>query len=159
MNQISADDVVSGTFAADSIRQQTDSRVDPTLNVDIAYLYSAPLVSGTTPIEPIGLVEDRRSFCQCLDESRRAVRVRFEAATIENLRTVVTKQCRVLHYSGHATPDQGLAFEDGCGGLHNHFSVPKLKTLFQAGGTSSVQLCVVAAVRTAMFYSDLYNSI
>lgn len=118
---------------------------DPTLNVDIVYLYSAPLVSGTAPIEPIGLAEDRRSFCQCLDESRRRVRVRFEASTIENLRTIVTKQTRVLHYSGHATPDQGLAFEDGSGGLHHHFSVPKLKALFQAGDTRNVQLCVVAA--------------
>jgi hypothetical protein len=73
------------------------------------------------------------------------VRVRFEASTIENLRVVVTKQCRVLHYSGHATPDQGLAFEDGMGGLHHHFSVAKLKLLFQAGDTRNVRLCVVAA--------------
>jgi hypothetical protein len=82
---------------------------------------------------------------QCLDESRRRVRVRFEASTIENLRVVVTKQCRVLHYSGHATPDQGLAFEDGMGGLHHNFSVAKLKQLFQAGDTRNVRLCVVAA--------------
>ena len=102
---------------------------DITENIDIAFLFSSPLVAGDTPIEQISLELDRKTLYDCLDESKREVYVRFEFSTIENLRTIITKRTRVLHYSGHATAEQGLAFEDGLGGLHRHFSVSKLKSI------------------------------
>jgi hypothetical protein len=61
--------------------------------------YSDPLVHWDgQPIESLALTTEKRLFYDCLNEAQRAVNIRFEAATTENLRTIVTKGTRVLHY-------------------------------------------------------------
>src|SRR5689334_18724455 len=98
--------------------------------IDVAYLYSAPLVSGIQRVDNIDVTADMKIIANCMTEANRVARVRFESATIDNLRTVITKGVRVLHYSGHGTPDLCLAFENGSGGLHTNFTIEKLRALF-----------------------------
>lgn len=113
-------------------------------SIDVAYLYSAPLVSGIQRVDNIDVTADMKIIANCLTEANRTARVRFESATIDNLRTVITKGVKVLHYSGHGLPDLCLAFENGAGGLHANFSIDKLRALFSAGRTQ-VDFVFVAA--------------
>jgi len=60
-------------------------------------------------------------------QARRAIRLRFEHATTDRLRTLVTLgTCVGLHYSGHGDPNY-LSMEDGRGGAH-FVQVQGLKT-------------------------------
>lgn len=59
-------------------------------------------------------------------QANRQFRVRFEASTVDNLRTIITKGVKAIHYSGHGTPDHSLSFENGAGGLHTNFGIDKV---------------------------------
>ena len=55
--------------------------------------------------------------------------------------------------TGHATADHGLAFEDGMGGLHQHFSVSKLKGL----SFPSIFLMLVSSFHCYILLSSLQH--
>jgi hypothetical protein len=136
------------------------------MSSDIAYLFSHPLVHGDAHAALEGgaldLEGERRTLRASLTEADRAVRVRFDAATVDSLRALMTHGTKVLHYSGHGF-ENALALENGRGALHPAFTVDKLSALFSAGGggshsrgaddgadsgtasTSGVQLVFVAA--------------
>lgn len=69
---------------------------------------------------------------KALDNARKAVTLRMECATADNLRALVTLGCRTLHYTGHGLPTC-LAFEDGEGRMHA-LEAEQMKFLFTAGG-------------------------
>ena len=71
-----------------------------------------------------------------LNNAGKAVNLRMEVATSNNLRTLVTLGCRALHYTGHGLPSC-LAFEDGEGKMHG-LDAESLKRLFAAGGGAQV---------------------
>ena len=116
----------------------------------LGVLFSAPLVctdpaSGLVhPMEMLDFAKEKALICDSLREARRNIRLRFEHATTDRLRTVVTLgACSGLHYSGHGDPT-GLLCEDGRGGAH-FVRVPALKKLLQAGGVASLQFVFVSA--------------
>eukprot|EP00003_Mantamonas_plastica_P029264 TRINITY_DN689_c0_g2_i9.p1 TRINITY_DN689_c0_g2~~TRINITY_DN689_c0_g2_i9.p1 ORF type:complete len:711 (-),score=251.79 TRINITY_DN689_c0_g2_i9:1370-3502(-) len=69
--------------------------------------------------------------------------VKQENATINNFRFLINDGCRAFHYSGHGM-ENSLTFEDNVGRTHD-LDVNDLKTLFSAGGTSSVKFVFVSA--------------
>ena len=78
-----------------------------------------------------------------LRESGRLVPVATEVATVDNLRSLLTRGAfSCLHFSGHGHPD-ALAFEDPQGAAH-FISLQHLQRLICAGDSSShVQLVFV----------------
>ena len=72
-----------------------------------------------------------------MPEGGRRVRASFEAATADNLRSLLTRGVfNALHFSGHGVP-HALAFEDGHGQAH-FIELAMLKRLMAAGsGTAS----------------------
>ena len=71
------------------------------------------------------------------------MRAAFEVATVDNLRSLLTRGVfSCLHFSGHGHPDS-LAFEDPCGAAH-FISLPLLQQLISAGdSTRAVRLVFV----------------
>lgn len=86
-------------------------------------------------IEALDFDAEREAIASALDAARRhthGVRVRFDVATTERLRSYVTLgKCDVLQYSGHGHP-QALTFEDGRGGLQP-LTPAGIATLVNAG--------------------------
>jgi hypothetical protein len=145
-NASSADSDRSPPTSPHGVQLQQLSLPEEAKETHIAFLYSEPLISADhEPIVPVDFESEKQLLIDCLNESNRSVSIRFEAATVENLRTLVTKRVKILHYSGHATPDKSLSFEDARGSLHRNFTKEKLKHLFQAGNTAGVDLVFVAA--------------
>ncbi|KAJ1625495.1 hypothetical protein T492DRAFT_234712 [Pavlovales sp. CCMP2436] len=89
----------------------------------LGVLFAAPLayVDGAGAVhamEPLDFEKERELICESVRESGRQLGVRFEAATTDRLRTLVTLgRCAGLHYSGHGDP-QFLTLEDGKGLTH-----------------------------------------
>ena len=86
--------------------------------VDVSYFFSEPLVSSKNgrnikAIENIDIKSDLENLISVLHQSNRQVRFRADSCTIDNLRNVLTKGARVIHYSGHGTSNRSLSFEDG----------------------------------------------
>ena len=102
----------------------------------LAYLYASPLVhrqfGEKVPIDVLDTSAERDILRAALLESNRAIALRDEVATSDNLRMLVTLGCRALHYSGHGMP-RCLAFENGRGEMHP-LEVSMMKKLFSAGG-------------------------
>jgi len=92
----------------------------------VCALFSAPLAyqvqqSGSVNgIDALDFDAERERIKQGFDAARfyrDGVRVRFDVATIERLRTyVIQAKCDILHIAGHGHPKY-LTFEDGRGGL------------------------------------------
>eukprot|EP00592_Proboscia_alata_P003201 CAMPEP_0194375938 /NCGR_PEP_ID=MMETSP0174-20130528/24497_1 /TAXON_ID=216777 /ORGANISM="Proboscia alata, Strain PI-D3" /LENGTH=2279 /DNA_ID=CAMNT_0039156461 /DNA_START=633 /DNA_END=7472 /DNA_ORIENTATION=+ len=107
----------------------------------ITVLFSAPLVwkkTGTdllVPIEMLDLETERELLWQCFKEASVNIDLFFDNATTDRLRTVMTKGCGCLHYSGHGSPDY-LIFEDGKGGLH-WLGSEKLKKFITEGAKNN----------------------
>ena len=85
----------------------------------LGVLFSEPLVwpeeNGASPaIAPWDFAEERDLIFESLSQAGRALEVRLEAASMENLRHLILDGCRVLHYSGHGSP-RFLPFEDDRG--------------------------------------------
>ena len=88
--------------------------------------------------------KERNLICDSMREARRNLKVRFEHATTDRLRTLVTLgQCCGMHYSGHGDR-QFLSMEDGRGSAH-FVRVPALKKLLQAGSLASLRFVFVSA--------------
>ncbi len=80
----------------------------PGMKYHVGYLTSYPLVTlknrADTHPEPIKLLrlqKDVDETRQALREINKAVRVRFEHASVQNCGDLLNKGCKVLHYSGH----------------------------------------------------------
>jgi len=116
-------------------------------SIQLAILYAAPLVyqdqEELYSQEILNFETECGKLFDSLSEAGREIKVRVEAATVENLRMLVTLGCRVLHYSGHGSEDF-LDFEDGRGGTHE-LDADTLKQLFAAGGTRGVECVFVSA--------------
>mmetsp|Transcript_7410 Transcript_7410/g.11229 ORF Transcript_7410/g.11229 Transcript_7410/m.11229 type:complete len:1254 (-) Transcript_7410:179-3940(-) len=122
--------------------------LDAKVRHDLVYLHSQPLIyhgpdGQIYDVEPLNFSGEKDKLFRTLKEAGRALRIRAEAATTENLRKLVTLGCRALHYTGHGLPNS-LVFEDGSGGCHMLIA-KDLKKLFGAGGGGGVQFVFVAA--------------
>ena len=116
----------------------------------LGVLFSAPLVctdpaSGqVVPMDMLDFAKEKALICDSMREARRHLRVRFEHATTDRLRTLVTLgQCCGMHYSGHGDRSF-LSMEDGRGSAH-FVRVPALKKLLQAGSLASLRFVFVSA--------------
>ena len=124
---------------------QTTAAARPT----VAVMFSAPLayLGEDRHLHSMPLVDhetERELICRSFEEAAKDIALTFGFATTDYLRSVVTRGCRVLHYSGHANP-QVLSFEDGFAGVH-FVRVDQLRSLFAAGGAEGKpELCVVSA--------------
>jgi hypothetical protein len=78
---------------------------------------------------------ERTLLCRSLREAGGLAKLTFSHATTDILRTIITKGCRVLHYSGHGN-SKFLSFEDGAG-LFHPLENERLKHLFAAGAGDS----------------------
>ena len=95
-------------------------------------------------MEMLDFERERSLICDSMREARRGIKLRFEHATTDRLRTLVTLgACAGLHYSGHGA-ENFLSMEDGRGGAHL-VRVPALKKLLQAGGVASLRFVFVSA--------------
>ena len=111
-----------------------------TTMVDIAFLSSTPLIrkdqhGRRTPLEVLDVKEEKKLLLRALREAGRRVRVRFQPATSDNLRKMVTLGTRCVHYSGHGLQDE-LVFEDKYG-AHHGLDPDRLRELIAAGGGGS----------------------
>ena len=115
----------------------------------IAHLSSTPLIrkdrhGRRTPLEQLDVKLEKRLLLRSLREAGRQVRVRFETATSDNLRKMVTMGTRALHYSGHGLENE-LVFQDKYG-QHHGLDVDKLRELITAGGGANcIQFAFVSA--------------
>ena len=88
----------------------------------MSVLFSAPLVchdsQGTlTPTPSSDHESEKGTLVRTFREAQCPVHLNFSYATTEKLCSEVSRGCHALHFSGHGH-SQGLAFEDGAGGLH-----------------------------------------
>lgn len=98
----------------------------------------AVLPSGVlVPTEFVDLCKERQLLCKLMSETRSALGLDFDYATIDRLRTAVTLGslggCIGWHFTGHGTRDGRLAFEDGRGAMHL-VNPDELFELLQADG-------------------------
>jgi hypothetical protein len=102
----------------------------------LSVLFSAPLAWQDTrnqlhPIQTLDYAGEREALVQVFHEAKRDVGLRFDFATTDALRTVVTLGCKALHFSGHGHP-HCLNFEDGRSGLQ-FITIEQLSELCKAG--------------------------
>lgn len=95
--------------------------------LDLVVLHAAPLVIKDSkgrifPMEKLDLEAERRAITTALltDVRHKAISVRFEIATADILRILMTtSRCKVLHFSGHGLGQRAaVCFEDGVGCTH-----------------------------------------
>ncbi|OWZ24230.1 hypothetical protein PHMEG_000766 [Phytophthora megakarya] len=95
--------------------------------LDLVVLHAAPLVIKDSrhriyPMEKLDLEAERREISNSLltDVQHKAIHVRFDIATADILRSLMTAwKCTVLHFSGHGLGQRAaLCFEDGAGCTH-----------------------------------------
>lgn len=95
--------------------------------LDLVVLHAAPLVIKDSkgriyPMEKLDLEAERRAITSSLltDVRHKAIHVRFDIATADILRSLMTAwRCKVLHFSGHGLGQRAaVCFEDGAGCTH-----------------------------------------
>lgn len=117
--------------------------------LDVAYLFSQPLVFGEEALPFINIELDRQNVVSAMEESGKNITFRSEVATPDNLRSIITKGVKIIHFSGHGL-DKSLALENGVGGTHQILHAEKLKNLFEAGNTNGVDFVFVAACNSEL---------
>src|SRR3954454_2164571 len=120
----------------------------PDVPFRIGILRSVPLVhvdsvGGVDETIDLDFEAERRALFESFTESGRLIEARVDVATAEKLRMLVTLGYRVLHYTGHGSPNT-LSFEDGLGGEHL-LETSVLRDLVSAGGEPLVDLAFVSA--------------
>lgn len=121
----------------DDFDDDDDQLEENALNAEfLSVLFSAPLAWQDTrnqlhPIQTLDYAGEREALVQVFHEAKRDVGLRFDFATTEALRTVVTLGCKALHFSGHGHP-HCLNFEDGRSGLQ-FITIEQLSELCKAG--------------------------
>jgi len=76
-------------------------------------------------------VQERALLFNTLNQAQKAIRLRMEVATSDNLLRLITMGVRAIHYTGHGMP-ACLAFEDEEGKMHP-MDPAQLKELVEAG--------------------------
>jgi len=114
----------------------------------------AVLPSGVlVPTEFVDLCKERQLLCKLMSETRSALGLDFDYATIDRLRTAVTLGslggCIGWHFTGHGTRDGRLAFEDGRGAMHL-VNPDELFELLQADGGIRLQFVFLAACHSEL---------
>ncbi|TYZ60538.1 hypothetical protein PybrP1_003071 [[Pythium] brassicae (nom. inval.)] len=114
------------TVAPQQPQPQPPAASDPNA-LHLVVLHAAPLVIKDSkgriyPMEKLDLEAERRAITNSLrtDAQHKAIQVRFDIATADVLRSLMTAwPCRVLHFSGHGLgQNPALCFEDGAGCTH-----------------------------------------
>lgn len=118
----------SGDASASSTAASTQAWLPRDENaLDLVVLHAAPLVIKDSrhriyPMEKLDLEAERREISNSLltDVQHKAIHVRFDIATADILRSLMTAwKCTVLHFSGHGLGQRAaLCFEDGAGCTH-----------------------------------------
>jgi hypothetical protein len=131
--QDSANGYASSITSFTSIGSADDLR--PNVGI-VAALFANPLVfhdkeRRANPMPSLDWETERKLLRNSLRDAGGHATITFSHATTDTLRTVLTKGCHVLHYSGHAN-ETYLSFEDGAGGLHC-LGNERLQELFAAG--------------------------
>ncbi|RLN78612.1 hypothetical protein BBJ28_00011602 [Nothophytophthora sp. Chile5] len=115
--------------------------------LDLVVIHAAPLVIKDSrhriyPMEKLDLEAERREISNSLltDVQHKAIHVRFDIATADILRSLMTAwKCTVLHFSGHGLGQRAaLCFEDGAGCTHL-ITPDALRQLTFSGAVSSSQ--------------------
>ena len=97
------------------------------------------------PTEFVDLWKERRLLSKLVSETRSALGLDFDYATIDRLRTAVTLGgCIGWHFTGHGLQGGYLALEDGRGAVHL-VSPDELLELLQADGGITLQFVFLAA--------------
>uniref|UniRef100_K3WBN9 SAM domain-containing protein n=1 Tax=Globisporangium ultimum (strain ATCC 200006 / CBS 805.95 / DAOM BR144) TaxID=431595 RepID=K3WBN9_GLOUD len=113
-------------------------------SLHLVVLHAAPLVIKDSkgriyPMEKLDLEAERRAITNSLltDVQHKAIHVRFDNATADILRSLMTAwTCKVLHFSGHGLgQNPALCFEDGAG--CTHMITPDLLRQLTFSGSSS----------------------
>ena len=108
----------------------------------ILALFSHPLIwADGEPVQPLDSFHERETLKSVLESSGRSLRVKFDAATVENLTAGLASGANILHFSGHGSPKH-IAFEDGRGSA-NLLDARTLKALI--GSIGGVRLAFVSA--------------
>jgi hypothetical protein len=107
------------------------------LKIDLAYFFSCPLIyrsasHESVPLKLLDIAGEIQQLKETFREAGKDIRVRFESATSDNFRMLVTSGCKAIHYSGHGLQNC-LAFEDPNGAMHM-LNTEKLQALVSAGG-------------------------
>jgi hypothetical protein len=90
--------------------------VSPT-SIPTATIATAP--DGSMHALPVlSLQAEREQLLETLHAAEREMSVRFETATTDALRAVMTMGTGILHWSGHGE-EGSIAFEDGSGATHS----------------------------------------
>ena len=87
--------------------------------IRMGYVHSAPLLNAQTrlPIPAVDTEEEIKQLRDILQESHQRVCFSAVVATVFNFSQLLSKGCRVVHYTGHGLPDGNLAFENERGEL------------------------------------------
>ncbi|GLD97009.1 hypothetical protein PINS_up005692 [Pythium insidiosum] len=109
-----------------AVRALMQSEQPTKKTLDLLVLHAAPLVirsgEGLGAMEKLDLEAERQAITNALrhDMHHRAVHIRFDVATADVLRRLVTTTSfRALHFSGHGRGvDPAICFEDGYGCAH-----------------------------------------
>jgi hypothetical protein len=111
-------------------------------SANILVLFSHPLINQRgEPVPALDTQRERETLLRVLGDSRRALQVRFDIATTDNLSRGLVKGANIVHFSGHGDPN-GVLFEDGRGGAHLLHDVQLRDLLAAVGG---VKLAFVSA--------------
>eukprot|EP01038_Epipyxis_sp_PR26KG_P008817 gene8817-11905_t len=144
------DHKLSHPSTADNAIIEATTKIDPdrvAITNTLHVLFSAPLAGfdrnhKPVPLEVLDYSAERDILIQVFKEVHRDVNVHFDFATTDTLRTLLSLNCKALHFSGHGIPN-GLCFEDKQGGLQV-ISVQRLRDLLAAGGLT-LQFVFVSA--------------
>lgn len=122
---------IEGLIADGQEPVKQKNQVRPSLRdenaLDLVVLHAAPLVIKDSrhriyPMEKLDLEAERREISDSLltDVQHKAIHVRFDVATADILRSLMTAwKCTVMHFSGHGLGQRAaLCFEDGAGCTH-----------------------------------------
>jgi hypothetical protein len=114
--------------------------------IRMGYVHSAPLLNAQTrlPIPAVDTEEEIKQLRDILQESHQRVCFSAVVATVFNFSQLLSKGCRVVHYTGHGLPDGNLAFENERGELFG-FERSTLRNLHKSTEGLMPKLVFVAA--------------
>jgi CHAT domain-containing protein len=133
-------------------------QVEPFAHLTV--LQSAPLISrgpdGSMHALPVlSLQAEREQLLETLRAAEREMSVRFETATTDALRAVMTMGTSILHWSGHGE-EGSIAFEDGSGATQS-LSPQLSRTRASLCAQSTCRLVFVCACQPTARRGMLHN--
>jgi len=147
-------------------RQSQQASSEPFAHLTV--LQSAPLISrgpaGSMHALPVlSLQAEREQLLETLRAAEREMSVRFETATTDALRAVMTMGTSILHWSGHGE-EGSIAFEDGSGATHSLSPQLLADTCLAGDAQSTCRLVFVCAchsqptARRGMLHNEAWQA-